>query len=274
MHTLSDKKVLLLRPAEILSYRENPRKHFDEYGLHALASSLISNGMLEPVCVRRKDKNKYILISGERRLRAAKIAGLRRIPCIVHEADEKNAAIFSLAANLNRENISCFDQAQAINRLIGAYGMPVSDLSQQLGMSSSALLNKLKLLRIPADKRDRIISAGLTEDHINLIAGLSQNNLTPVMNAVISEALNIKQTKELIHSISTPVCTDQPPSPPVRKSAIGDIKLFSNSLTKLLITLQNSGIRTSLERKEESGFIEYTIRIANREEKQLSFLEL
>ena len=273
MHTISERKLLMLRPCDISVLSDSHGSRFDEYSLHMLASSILSNGMLEPLSVRREGRDKYILISGERRLKSAKIAGLRRVPCVVHEVSETEAAICSLALNINRENLDFFEQAKAINRLIGAYCIPVSDISQRLGMSGSAISGKLNLLKIPEDKRKRILAAGLTEAHAGAIAGLDKNNMALVLDAVISESLSVKQTKELILSVTAPRKEEAlPPAPPVRKSAIGDMKLFSNSLTKLLITMQNSGIRTSLDRKETESFTEYTVRIENCKEKQLSFL--
>lgn len=271
MHTINDKKILLLRPSDILCSPDRPRKIFDEYELHTLASSILSIGVVEPLCVRRTGKEKYTLISGERRLKAAKIAGIRRVPCVVHNVDDKSAAVYSLASNINRENLNFFEQAEAINRLIGVYNIEKSDFSNQLGMAVSTLQHKLELLKIPKDCRERIIYAGLTESHAAAIAGTPKSDMPLILDAVISEQLSVKQTKELISSANKPLPEEPKPAPVIRKSAIGDIKFFSNSLAKLLITMQNSGIRTSLVHKEENDYIEYKIRIENRAKKQMSF---
>lgn len=276
MHTVDSKKILLLSPYEISVDRDIARKSVDGYELHSLAASLRSNGIIEPLCVRKDGKDKFILISGYRRLQAARIAGMRRVPCVLHRLDERQAALFSLVSNLNRENLDCFTQAEAIDRLIGAYKIDLCEISQKLGIGGAAVERKLSLLKIPKELRGIILSANLSEAHAALIASLDKKDMPIVLEAVISENLSLKQTKELL---SSPGVSNEQKGPepefekaqPIRKSAIGDVKMFSNSLAKLLLTMQNSGIKTNLVRKETNGFIEYRIKIENRPEKQLSF---
>ncbi len=272
MHTISEKKLLLLSPSDIRLSQYRARSNLDEYSLFSLASSILANGIITPLTVMRDGKDKYILISGERRLKAAKLAGLRRVPCAVHSIDEKTAAVFSLADNLGRESIDFFEQAKAIEYLMGVYAMSLSEIAQRLGTSQSALLAKLRLLKIPEDKRERILSGKLTEEHALALIDLDKKDMSLVLDAVISERLNVRQTKELVNSVNSPVPeTQEDREPPIRKTAIGDVKFFTNSLTKLLITMQNSGVRTSLDRKETDSFVEYKIKIDKSPDRQLSF---
>ncbi len=272
MHTISEKKLLLLRPADIRISPFRARNDMDEYSLFSLASSILANGIITPLCVMRDGKDKYILISGERRLKAAKLAGLRRVPCAVHSIDEKTAAVFALADNLGRENIDFFEQAKAIEKLMGMYSMSLSDIAQRLGTSQSALTMKLKLLKIPEDKRERILSGGLTEEHALALLELEKKDMSLVLDAVISERLNARQTKELVISVNSPVPEIEiKEEQPIRKTAIGDVKFFTNSLTKLLITMQNSGVRTSLDRHETESSVEYKIKIDKNPDRQLAF---
>lgn len=271
MHTITGKNLLLLRPSDIILSRERARTRFDEYELHTLSSNILSNGILEPICVRQDGKDRYILICGERRLKAAKMAGLRRVPCVVHKTDEKTATVYALAENLSRSPLDFFEQAKAIERLIFAFNMTKSDISAKLGISQLSLSDKLSLLKIPQDKQDRILSANLTEAHAIQLSKLDKKDLSLILDAVISERLSVKQTEELIRSVNSPEEKEEICKEPIRKSAIGDVKLFSNSLTKLLLTMQNSGVKTSLVRRETEEFVEYKIRIDKGPDRQLSF---
>ena len=275
MHTISENRLFLLRPSDILLSPDRTRRQFDEYELRTLASSILSCGMIEPLVVRREGRDKYILISGERRLKAARTAGIRRLPCVVHEVDCRTAAIYSAAANVCRKDLDIFETAESVDRLIGIYGIGRTEIARSLGMPGAALEGKLKLLRIPADMRESILTANLCESQALELLKLDKKDMSLVLDAVIGEALNARQTRELVKSVTSPEReplkhTAPNQAPPTRKSAIGDLNMFSNSLTKLLVTLRDSGIGTSLERKETDGFIEYKIRLDKRKEKQLA----
>ena len=271
MHTINGNKLLLLRPSDIVFQSDRPKRRIDEYELHALASNILANGILEPVCVRQESKDKYVLICGERRLRAAKAAGLRRVPCVIHKTDEKGAALYSLVENLARRPLDFFEQAERLEDLMFTFNMTKSEISGKIGISQSAISSKLRLLKIPEEMRTHILSAKLTEEHAEVLSSLDKKDMPLILDAIISENLGAKQARELVRSVNSPEAKEEISEPPVRKSAIGDIKLFSNSLAKLLLTMQNSGHRTSLARKEAPEFVEYKIRIQKSPDKQLSF---
>ena len=270
MHTISEKKILLLRPDDILPSPDQPRKRFDEYELRSLAESITSNGIIEPLCVRREGKDRYVLISGERRLRAARIAGLRRVPCVVHKTDEKNAALFTLTENLQREQLDFFEEAAAIDRLLAIYGITGAEMAARLGIAQSTLSNKLRLLKINSLDRERILAAGLTERHARALLRLDKQNISGVLDTVITKQLSVKETEELIKTVTEPKPAEKEKTPPVRKAAIGDIKLFSNSLSKLLKTIQNSGVEASSSTRETEDYIEFEVRIEKNTTHQLA----
>lgn len=162
---LSDKKLIMLRPGEIKLSPNQPRKSFDEYELKLLSDSIRSSGIIQPLSVRKNADGEYELIAGERRLRAAVNAGLRRVPCILHKTDEETAALYSLTENLQRSNLTVFEESEGIERLITEYGMSQSEAAARLGIAQSTLSNKLRLLRLSDSIKERIISARLTERH-------------------------------------------------------------------------------------------------------------
>ena len=145
MHTISDKKLLMLKPEELKASVNQPRKSFDEYELKLLADSISVSGIIQPLAVRKTDDGKYELIAGERRLRAAIMAGIRRIPCVLHKTDDSTAALYAVIENLQRSNLSFFEESEAIDRLITTYGMSQAEVAARLGIAQSTLSNKLRI---------------------------------------------------------------------------------------------------------------------------------
>lgn len=262
MYTFSDKRLIMLKPSEITASPDQPRKSFDEYELKRLSDSIQASGIIQPLIVR-KTENGYRLIAGERRLKAAVMAGLRRVPCVVHKTDDETAALYSLLENLQRSNLTVFEEAEGINRLINEYGISQAEAAARLGVSQSGLSNKLRLLRLSDSVKERISSARLTERHARALLKLPEDRHEEVLDRIIAEGLTVSQTEEYISSILNPEEKPQTPvqDEPVRKSAIGDVRLFSNSLSKLLSTLQNSGIDAKSRKYETDKYIEFKVRI-------------
>ncbi|MBQ8266860.1 MAG: ParB/RepB/Spo0J family partition protein, partial [Clostridia bacterium] len=229
-----------------------------------LADSISANGIIQPLTVRKTDAGKYLLIAGERRLRAAKMAGLRRVPCVLHRTSDLVASLYAITENMQRADLNCFEEALAIQSLINDFRLTQSEVAVQLGMANSTVSNKLRLLKLSDDIQNRIVSSNLTERHARALLRLSPEQRDGALDKIIAEGLNLSQTEDLIESILNPVIDEaheEPPVKPVRKSAIGDIKLFSNSLSKLLCTMQNAGITANSRKHETEKYIEYKVRI-------------
>lgn len=267
MHTIADRKLLMLKPEEIRRSANQPRKNFDEYELKILADSVAASGIIQPLAVRKASDGKYELIAGERRLRAAVIAGLRRVPCVLHRTDDETAAFFAIVENLQRSNLTVFEEAEGINRLICEFGITQSEVAAKLGIAQSTLSNKLRLLRHSDELKQRIVSAGLTERHARALLRIPEERREEALNRIVAEGLTLQQTEEMIFDILNPRYNDPIPAEeseariPVRKTAIGDVRLFSNSLSKLIDTLQNAGIDAKARRHETDHYIEYKVRI-------------
>ncbi len=261
MYMLSDKKLVMLKPSEITVTDGQPRKSFDEYELKQLTDSIRSSGIIQPISVRKTESG-YILIAGERRLRAAAAAGLRRVPCVVHKTDEETAALYSIIENMQRSSLTVFEEAEGINRLINEYGMSQSEAAERLGIAQSTLSNKLRLLRLDESVKERIISAGLTERHARALLRLPDDKRNEALDRIIAEGLTLRQTEEYIFDILNPAQEpDDAPDEPVRKAVIGDVRLFSNSLSKLVTTLRNAGINANSRKYETDNYIEFKVRI-------------
>ena len=262
MYTLSDKKLIMLRPKDIKPSSVMPRREFDEYELKLLTDSIQASGIIEPLAVRRLQGGGYALITGERRLRAALRAGLRRVPCIVHKTDEETAALYAVTENLQRSRLNAFEEAESINRLITEYGLSQSEAAARLGIAQSTLSNKLRLLRLSDGVQSRIISSGLSERYARALLRLPEERRQEALDRIIADELTLKQTEESIFDLLTP--EDEPceaSEEPIRKAARGDARLFANSLAKLVTTLHSSGIEAVSKKYENDKYIEYRVRI-------------
>lgn len=262
MYTLWEKKLLMLKPDELKPSKNQPRKIFDEYELKLLADSIQSSGIIQPLVVRKSIDGKYEIIAGERRFIAAKNVGLRRIPCVLHNTDDKTAAIYAIMENLQRQDLTFFEEAEAINRLISVFGMSQLEIASRLGLAQSTLSNKLRLLRLNDDQRERIMTARLTERHARALLRLEGDDRENALNHIIANALNLKETEEYIENILNPKEEEIPLEKPIRKYAISDVRIFYNSLSKLVTTLQSAGVNAKTRKYENDKYIEYKVRIS------------
>ena len=265
MHTFADKKLLMLKPDDIITNPNQPRKNFDTYELQSLADSILANGIIQPLTVRKGENGKYLLIAGERRLRAAKMAGLRRVPCVLHRTSDLVASLYAITENMQRSDLNFFEEALAIQTLINDFRLTQAEVAVQLGMANSTVSNKLRLLKLSPETQARILSANLTERHARALLRLSADAREDALQKIIANGLNLAQTEALIDSILNPIELEIEPEDksqaPIRKAAIGDIKLFSNSLSKLLCTMQNAGINANSRKRETESYVEYKVRI-------------
>ncbi len=255
----------MIKPDDIIPSANQPRKKFDTYELQSLADSITANGIIQPLTVRKGENGKYLLIAGERRLRAAKMAGLRRVPCVLHRTSDLVASLYAITENMQRSDLNFFEEAIAIQTLINDFRLTQAEVAVQLGMANSTVSNKLRLLKLSEEMQNRIISANLTERHARALLRLSDSNREDALQKIIANGLNLSQTEALIDSILNPIQLEpeskDKPYTPIRKAAIGDIKLFSNSLSKLLCTMQNAGITANSRKRETENYVEYKVRI-------------
>ncbi len=260
MHTISDKKLLMLRPDEIKVLENQPRKYFDEYELKLLADSIAANGIIQPLSVRKAEDGKYEIIAGERRYKAALMAGLRRIPCVLHKADRSTVAVYSIVENLQRSNLTMFEEAEALRQLTYFYGLSQIEAAVKLGISQSTFSNKLRLLKLDNDLRDRIEKARLTERHARALLKIEPSLRSNTLDYIIANGLTVAQTDEYVESLINPKIKEAH-TEPTRKFAIGDVRLFYNSLSKLVDTLQSAGVDAKTRKFENDKYIEYKVRI-------------
>ena len=194
-------KVLEIGVSLIKPNPSQPRKSFYSDELTKLAKSISQEGILQPLIVRIND-GEYELVSGERRLRAAKIAGLKTVPCIIVNMTERNSALMALVENIQREDLSFFEEAGAIQSLISVYGMTQEDAAIRLGIAQSTVANKLRLLRIPGDEQQVIMDMGLSERHARALLRLeSKSDRIDVLERIHKYKLNVEMTEAYISKL-------------------------------------------------------------------------
>lgn len=283
MHTIGEKRIRMLKPREIKRPQTILRTDIDKRELNLLRDSISASGVLQPLLVRKIKRGKYELVSGNRRLLAAIMLGLRRVPCVVHNVGDKDALLYSLTENLQTKGLLFFDEANAINLLITRYGMSREEVALYLGISQTELYSKLQLLRFDKKSARRITEAGLSEGHALALLKLPVVGRPSVLDTVIENKFTLSETEEYIFSLLNPpqqseekAETEQKEEMPIRKYAIGDPRLFSNSLVKLVDTLKDSGVKVSFRKTENDTYLEYKIRIkketAEQEQLQLKLL--
>ena len=185
---------------------DQPRKNFDEDAMAALAESIGENGLLQPIAVRpKKVGTGYIIIAGERRWRAARLAGLDEVPVIIKDVTDEQAAALALIENLQREDLDPIEVAEGCRQLIDKYGLTQESAAKKLGKSRSAVTNSLRLLALPEDVR-RMVSAGkLSFGHAKVLLGLPSAELMQQAAAeVVAQNLNVRQTEALCKKLAKP----------------------------------------------------------------------
>lgn len=246
---------------------QQPRVRFDYTELEGLACSIRANGILQPINVRALDDGEFELISGERRLRAARMIGMTKIPCIVMSASDQQSALFALIENVQREDLDFFEEAVAIERLLTEYGLSQDEIANKLGKAPSTLSNKLRLLRLPEEIRDKISYTGLTERHARALLTLPDNTTRKrVLDIVIERHLTVAETERLIADIHR---RRKSPRKPQTK-AYKDMRIFLNTLNHAVDTIRKAGIEADTAKSETDEYFEYVIRISKPEESNIT----
>ncbi len=188
--------------SQVESYSGQPRKHFDEESLQELADSITEHGIIQPLTVRKLSSGYYQIIAGERRWRAARLAGLQEVPVIVMEADDRKAAELTMIENLQREDLNPMEEAAGFQSLIETYHMTQEEAAQRVGKSRSAVTNALRLLGLSPSVRKLVEENKLTAGHARALVPLSPSLQESAANAIIAGGLSVRQTEALVKRLS------------------------------------------------------------------------
>ena len=263
-------KVVALDVGLIIPNRSQPRVTFDENELAALSASIRENGIIQPINVRRCGVN-YEIISGERRFRAAKICGLEEVPCIVIDADDERSAVLALIENIQRRDLSYFEEALAIERLIKFYGLTQEEAASRLGKAQSTIANKLRLLKFSDAERGLLIKGNVTERQARALVRIDDQKLRiHAMGEMIINKLNIEQTESMVEGILhgiIPKKREEESEPSEKKQNSRKNfhfplpRLYINSINKIVKNMKEANIECETVMNHVGDCYEYTIKI-------------
>lgn len=193
---------LSLPISQVETCSSQPRKRFDDESLQELADSISQHGIIQPLTVRKLSSGYYQIIAGERRWRAARLAGLQEVPVIVIEADDRKAAELAMIENLQREDLNPMEEAAGFQSLIESYHMTQEEAAQRVGKSRSAVTNALRLLGLTSSVRKLVEEGKLSAGHARALVPLSPSLQESAANAIVSGGLSVRQTEALVKRLS------------------------------------------------------------------------
>ena len=254
-----ENKVLQIPVSEIVPNPHQPRTEFDYSDITSLAESICQNGILQPLSVRRIE-NGYELIAGERRLRAAKLVQLKYVPCIILDISERASAILALVENIQRQDLSFFDEANAIEKLISYYGMTQEDAAIKLGKAQSTIANKLRILKLSDEEKQLITKYNLTERHARSLLRLgSKEERLEIIEKIIKYNLNVERTEQIIDEYIGKA--KEKASYKKRSKVFQNVKIFVNTINKAVETMKAAGIPADSKKIQNEDYIEYRVKI-------------
>ena len=242
-----------------------PRKNFPDGELQELSDSIAQYGVLNPLTVRLRD-NKYELVAGERRLRAARLAGLYDVPCILLDVSLEDASLIALVENLQRRDLDFLEEANGLSQLIKLFGMSQEEAARRIGKSQSAVANKLRLLKLPEDILHTLCDNGLTERHGRALLRLPNAEAQRLALAyIIDRDLNVAATDSYIDSLLE--ASEEEKREPKRTFIMKDVRVFVNTILHGLDLMKQGGIQAGMHREETDEELILTIKIPkNREQ--------
>lgn len=241
--------------SEIFPNRFQPRRVFDEKELFALGESIKENGLIQPISVR-KAKGGFELIAGERRLRACKLIGREKIEAIVYDIGDEDSAVWALIENLQRSDLGPFDEAEAIAKLIAAWNVPKEEAAKRLGIASSTLSNKLRILKLEPEVRRVLIENNLTERHARELLRISEEKERLSAAKFIAEKeLNVPETVRYIDRLSE----QKKPKRKPPKFVVKDLRLFINTFEHAVEVMNSAGLCAVSTVTENEENLIYTV---------------
>jgi len=237
-----------------------PRRVFDRTSIDELCLSIRQYGILQPLLVRRMEDG-FELIAGERRLKAAKQAGLQEVPVIIKEFNERDVAVVSLIENVQRSDLSYWEEARAMEILIREHGMTQEMIADRVGKSQSTIANKLRLLRLSESVRKQLIYHKLSERHARALLRLQDEEIQiNLLNEIIEHNLNVQETEKLVEKAL--LSYQKKEMQQKREAKVGftkDLRVFFNTINKAIDSMKQAGVMARAEKTDHDDYIKYSI---------------
>ncbi|MDQ0157760.1 nucleoid occlusion protein [Robertmurraya andreesenii] len=247
---------------DIVPNRFQPRTVFAEDKIEELSRTIHTHGIIQPIVVREYDAGKFEIIAGERRWRAMKRLGWDTVPAIVKSMSDTETASIALIENLQREELSPIEEAVAYGKLIELHNLTQEALAQRLGKGQSTIANKLRLLKLPQEVQDALLSKEITERHARALIPLKDGQKQiQLLAEIIEKNLNVKQTEErVIKLLEQP---NEKPKPK-RRAFSKDMRIAVNTIRQSLSMVTDSGIKLDSEEEEFEEYYQFTIKIPKK----------
>ncbi|MFX4300879.1 nucleoid occlusion protein [Alicyclobacillus tolerans] len=244
----------------IVSNPYQPRTVFDERAIEELARTIHTHGIIQPIVVRKKSGG-YELIAGERRWRAVKLLGWTTIPAIVRDMNDAQTASAALIENLQREGLTPIEEAVAYQQLLELHGLTQESLAQRLGKGQSTIANKLRLLHLPSDVQQALLSRQITERHARALLALPSEELQlKLLMDCIERNWNVKQMEEQVKRLLNKL--EKEPQRKARKKGLSrDVRLAVNTIRQSLQLIEKNGLSVNVEEQDEDSYYQFVIRV-------------
>jgi ParB family chromosome partitioning protein len=258
----TDVQVLQVPLSKIVPNPYQPRKEFESEALSELADSIRQYGVLQPLLVAPGKDGTYILIAGERRLRASIMAGLGTVPVIVSEYTTQQIAEIALIENLQRKDLHYLEEAEGYEKLVNTFHLTQESMAIRVGKKQSTIANKLRLLRLPVSVRNKLHDSNLTERHARVLLKLeNEETQKAVLQKVLKGNLNVRQTEALVEKTLKENGKLDKKKP--RIVIVNDVRIYLNSIREIMETVKTSGIPASMEQDMDGDDVVLTLRIKN-----------
>ncbi len=255
-------KLVSIPIASVLPNPYQPRKTFSSIALRDLATSIKEHGLLQPINVREVSNGKYELIAGERRLRAGKLAGLTHINALVqYDTRDRDSAVMALVENMQRENLSYFEEAEGYLNLIREHGITQDELAKRLAKNQSTIANKLRILKLPGAVKERLVQARLSERHARALLRLhNEDAQLELVERVIMDGLSVKMTEELVERQLRKLYGEIKEERGTVNIKCG-YKLSVNTIKRAFAKLTESGVKGEMLTRDMCDFVEVTVKV-------------
>lgn len=246
-----NQRVVSIPVGDIVPNPAQPRKLFDSQALFELSESIARYGIIQPLSVRKSGRQ-YELVAGERRLRAAKMAGLTEVPCIILELSGEDSSVIALIENIQRRDLDYIEEAEALAKLIKDYGMSQEEAAKRISRSQSAVANKLRILKLSPEILYVLRESGLTERHARALLRLPTEELRQqALEHMVVRQLTVAKSEEYIEDLLDAAKEEDEASKKKKPSyIIKDVRLFLNSINRSLGIMRDSGVPAVYDKSE------------------------
>ena len=260
-----NQRVVSIPVGDIVPNPAQPRKLFDSQALFELSESIARYGIIQPLSVRKNGKQ-YELVAGERRLRAAKMAGLTEVPCIILELSGEDSSVIALIENIQRRDLDYIEEAEALAKLIKDFGMSQEEAAKRISRSQSAVANKLRILKLSPEILYVLRESGLTERHARALLRLPTEELRQqALEHMVVRQLTVAKTEEYIEDLLDAAKEEDEAAKKKKPSyIIKDVRLFLNSINRSLGIMRDSGVPAVYDKSETDDDIILMITIPKK----------